>query len=125
MSMKLGKNAYKELIQGNIDWLLKQSRTLQRDHILEIVKASIDYEYPPADERGGWSEDIPKGPGYYWIRSHYFGEQVMEVFYRPGHKYLCIQNPEQDDDGPRDFIAISKLDAEWSDRIPKPKEKKP
>jgi hypothetical protein len=51
MSMKLCKDSYKELIQGNIDWLLKQPRTLQRDHILGIVKASIDYEYPARSDK--------------------------------------------------------------------------
>lgn len=45
MSMKLSKPAYEELIAGDLEWLLKQPDTLERNHIEQIVKASIDYEY--------------------------------------------------------------------------------
>lgn len=58
MSSKMTKKAYEQIIAEDIAWLEKQPRTLERDHIIEIVKRSPGYEYPPpygdparADER--------------------------------------------------------------------------
>jgi hypothetical protein len=47
MSMKLTRAGYEKLIAENIEWLLAQPRTLEREHIIMIVKASPDREYPP------------------------------------------------------------------------------
>lgn len=47
MSMRLNREAYQRLVDGNIDWLNKMPRTLERDHILEILKRAVDYEYGP------------------------------------------------------------------------------
>lgn len=33
MSMQICKEAYQELIDGDIEWLLRQPRDLERDHI--------------------------------------------------------------------------------------------
>jgi hypothetical protein len=46
MTMKLNKYAYQNLIAENTEWLLKQPRTLERDHIEVVLKASIDLLYP-------------------------------------------------------------------------------
>ena len=47
MSHKLSPDAYKKLIDEDLAWLAAQPRTLERDHIIEIVKASLNHEYPP------------------------------------------------------------------------------
>jgi chromosome segregation ATPase len=48
--MKVTRSAYEELIQEDIDWLMKQPRTLERDHIILIVKQSPEVEYDIADK---------------------------------------------------------------------------
>ena len=47
MSMKLSRDGYEKLIAENIEWLMKPPRTLEREHIIMIVKTSPDREYPP------------------------------------------------------------------------------
>ena len=46
MSMKMGVDAYKELIEGNMKWLGKQPSSCERSHIMGIVKDSTNYYYP-------------------------------------------------------------------------------
>jgi hypothetical protein len=43
--VKLSRDAYQQLIDGDIAWLLEQKRTLERDHIIEVLKASPEHEY--------------------------------------------------------------------------------
>lgn len=55
---RLNRTAYERLIAENIEWLLKQPRTLERDHIECILRNSPDKEYPAVGsperiERGG------------------------------------------------------------------------
>ena len=45
MGTTLNRSAYEKLIAENIEWLLKQPRTLERDHIEAIVRRSADHEY--------------------------------------------------------------------------------
>lgn len=40
MTMKLNRSAYEQLVREDIEWLEKQPRTLEREHILAIVKDS-------------------------------------------------------------------------------------
>jgi len=47
MAHKLPRDAYEDLIAENIDWLEKQPLTLERQHVIEIVRASADHEYSP------------------------------------------------------------------------------
>lgn len=46
----LNKTAYKQLLEENIEWLLKQERTLERDHIEVVLK----WEITQLDRRAGW-----------------------------------------------------------------------
>lgn len=46
-SKKVTRAAYEQLVNEDLVWLLKQPRTLERDHIEAIVRASVDAEYPP------------------------------------------------------------------------------
>lgn len=45
MSGKLTRHAYESLIREDLEWLMKQPRTLEREHIAAIVKASAAHEY--------------------------------------------------------------------------------
>lgn len=47
MSMRLNKPAYEQLVAEDLEWLSKQPRTLERDHVEVIVRASVDHCYPP------------------------------------------------------------------------------
>jgi len=44
--MRLNKASYEQLINEDIAWLEKIPRTLERDHIIAVLKASIEHEYP-------------------------------------------------------------------------------
>ena len=60
MSMKLNRAGYQQLIDEDLAWLMKQPRTLERDHIAEIVRLSPDREYaePGALREGEGVNDI-------------------------------------------------------------------
>ena len=42
----INRGAYQQLIDENIEWLLEQPRSLERDHIEGIIKHSVDIYYP-------------------------------------------------------------------------------
>lgn len=42
MSMQICKEAYQELIDGDIEWLIRQPRDLERDHIEEVLRKSVE-----------------------------------------------------------------------------------
>lgn len=47
MSMRLTKDAYAALIAEDIRWLLLETeKTLERDHIVEVLRFSIEQHYP-------------------------------------------------------------------------------
>lgn len=43
MSLTLNSEAYRKLIREDLDWLLKQPRTLERDHIQHILEWQMEY----------------------------------------------------------------------------------
>ena len=45
MSMQICKEAYQELIDGDIEWLLRQPRDLERDHIEAVLRKSVEHLY--------------------------------------------------------------------------------
>ena len=44
--MRLNKKGYEQLINEDIAWLEKIPRTLEKDHIILVLKTSIEHEYP-------------------------------------------------------------------------------
>ncbi len=46
MGTTMNKTAFEKLIQENLDWLERQPRSLEREHIKEIVKQSVQFYYP-------------------------------------------------------------------------------
>ena len=47
MGTTLNRHGYTKLIEEDIAWLEKQERTLEREHILAILKFAVSYEYDP------------------------------------------------------------------------------
>lgn len=45
MSVLISPEAYMNLIQGDLDWLLKQPRDLERDHIEAVLRKSVELLY--------------------------------------------------------------------------------
>lgn len=45
MSSRMNRPAYEKMIAENIEWLLKQPRTLEREHIEQVLRVSADREY--------------------------------------------------------------------------------
>lgn len=45
MGLTLFKSAYERLVKEDIEWLLKQPRSLEREHIHEVLKISPQREY--------------------------------------------------------------------------------
>lgn len=46
MSTILNKSAYSKLVEEDIAWLESLPRTLERDHVVAILRESIDAFYP-------------------------------------------------------------------------------
>lgn len=44
--MKMNRESFEEAIKRNIEWLKKQQRTLEREHILLILEDSTNIYYP-------------------------------------------------------------------------------
>jgi hypothetical protein len=51
-SKRVNRQAYQQMIDGNIAWLEKMPRTLERDHVLAILRKAVEYEYGPASSSG-------------------------------------------------------------------------
>jgi hypothetical protein len=47
MSMRMNRAGYEAAVKEDIEWLLKQPRTLEREHVIAILVASVEHEYPP------------------------------------------------------------------------------
>ena len=45
MSIQICREAYQELIDGDLQWLLKQSESLERDHIEAVLRKSVKLLY--------------------------------------------------------------------------------
>ena len=45
MGMIVNREAYQKLIDEDIEWLLKQPRSLERDHIVSALKNSVECIY--------------------------------------------------------------------------------
>lgn len=43
--MRVSRRAYQELIDGDIEWLLRQPRDLERDHIEAVLRKSVELLY--------------------------------------------------------------------------------
>jgi hypothetical protein len=67
-----------------------------------------------------WTDEIPETEGYYWVDCFAFGQRVVPVFTRPGHDYLCINNPDVCRHTKSDFWAVKSLGAKWAGPIKKP-----
>lgn len=50
MTMPLTRSAYEKLIAEDIQWLMSQPRSLERDHIWAVLQASADHEYGESAE---------------------------------------------------------------------------
>ena len=50
MSGKLTKSGFSQLIEGDISWLLKQPKTLERDHIEALLNESVSKYYPTPEQ---------------------------------------------------------------------------
>jgi hypothetical protein len=42
---RMNREAYQKLVDENLQWLIQQPRSLERDHIEMILKASVNHEY--------------------------------------------------------------------------------
>ena len=52
MGTKLNRNGYENLINEDIIWLLENApRSLERDHIEEVLKSSVDLLYQKSSNR--------------------------------------------------------------------------
>jgi hypothetical protein len=47
MGTTLNRSAYERLIEEDLEWLMRQPRSLEREHIADIVRVSPDREYGP------------------------------------------------------------------------------
>lgn len=50
MTTRLNRQAYQQLVDEDVAWLEKQPRTLEREHVILIVKSSVGWLYDPFPE---------------------------------------------------------------------------
>ena len=65
-----------------------------------------------------WTTDKPTETGWYWIND-FDTIEVIKVFKRPGHNYLCVYKNIRHFGSP-DYIPINYMDCEWSGPIDEP-----
>ena len=66
-----------------------------------------------------WTLEKPDLPGWYWMKEENERTTIVEVFTRPGHSYLAIEDMPTGM-GKRQFRAVAKIAAEWAGPIPPP-----
>lgn len=76
--MGVSRRAYQELIDGDIEWLLRQPRDLERDHIEAVLRKSVELLYGKEKQLMEVLKDISqltKGCGVTFIKNddfHYY-----------------------------------------------------
>ena len=88
---RLNRWAYEKMIQENIDWLLQQPRTLERDHIERVLRSSPDHEYrqvpePFQNRVNPWLHECfgPEISRDVNERNHRFLEEALELVQTTG-----------------------------------------
>lgn len=54
MGMMMCEESFRSLIKQDIEWLLKQPKTLERDHIETILKEATSKYYNNTNSFSGW-----------------------------------------------------------------------
>ncbi len=120
MSSRLNRPAYERLIRENIEWLDKQPRTLERDHIRMILDQAVEYEYGPiVVDQASVADDAGEVEGLlkeadYWLahtKNFTFPRDVIERL-----ASTLRSTREQRDDAIRERWAAAKLFQEESER---------
>lgn len=69
--MGVSRRAHQELIDGDIEWLLRQPRDLERDHIEAVLRKSVELLY--GKEEQNMSDNVK----YLWLACDKDGELVL------------------------------------------------
>jgi hypothetical protein len=72
----------------------------------------------PLGEDARFTLDKPTVEGWYWMNDQGSGIEVVRVFKRPGHDYLCIYGERYM--GKRDFVAVARTRFQWCGPLPLP-----
>ena len=49
MNMRMTRDAYEEIVRQDLEWLRRQPRSLERDHIVVVLEHSVRTEYPRSE----------------------------------------------------------------------------
>lgn len=99
-----------------------------RSNILAWIEAragEISRHRPDLKAELVWSKEPPSAPGWYWMKSYWYGNsdtEIVNVIYRPGSNHLAIIPPTVCQHTKRDFIYVAKLNTEWCGPISEPVE---
>ena len=52
----LTRKTYEDLIQGDVEWLRKQPKTLKRDHIEVVLRAPVAAHYPGGETTAAFED---------------------------------------------------------------------
>jgi len=89
--MRLNKLGYQQLIDEDIAWLETMPRTLERDHIIAVLKASVEHEYPtPQVVR--WEDEEKANYGVDGLREEFRQRLYGEQEEQGDNDTLTIQN---------------------------------
>ncbi len=83
MGTTMNRDAYEKMCAENIAWLESMPRTLERDHIIQIVRRSPDREYGPLPSTTAQNK---------W---DYLADKLMKIAGLTGDEYEAVQNAAQ------------------------------
>ena len=69
-----------------------------------------------------WTTDVPKEPGFYWMRSSKITAEVCCVFFSPFHDGLHVMRVYNDESEPLEGFVSCRRDAQWAGPLPDPED---
>jgi hypothetical protein len=75
MPTKLNRDAYQKLIDEDIAWVEKNERTLERDHVIEVLRWSVGQLYPKPFRAEPTPEEFP----VLWQGGHKYEQRLAEL----------------------------------------------
>lgn len=83
MSTTLNRRSYERLIAEDIAWLEKMPQTLERDHILAVLRKAVEYEYG-SEYAPSQSPEEPKTPSWDEVFRKITSEAKADIWHKAG-----------------------------------------
>jgi hypothetical protein len=105
----------------NCDWSCERcgkDYAMKETDLYSAAKEALREHDSSASAQPRFTLDKPTVEGWYWMNDQGSGIEVVRVFKRPGHDYLCIYG--EPCMGKRDFVAVARTQFQWCGPLPLP-----